>query len=81
MIYNFPSLAFKNRKLIESSFFVGCFHCLKIYKKEEIVQYTDKEQTAICPYCKIDAIIGDNCGFDLNENILQKANKYWCCKI
>ena len=72
-----PTLAFKNRHLIEQSTNVGCMYCGKIYSKTEIKNYTDNQKTCLCPHCNVDAVIGDNCGFDLNEKTLESANKYW----
>lgn len=72
-----PTLAFKNRSMIESSIFAGCMHCCKTFTIAEIKSFTDNNQTCLCPYCNVDSVIGNSCGFDLNENSLQSANKYW----
>lgn len=34
-------------------------------------------ETALCPYCGIDAVIGDGCGLTLDEKILKELNKIW----
>ena len=80
MIAQFPSLAMKNRQLVEQSTNAGCYCCLKIFDSKEIKEYTDEGQTAVCPYCEVDAVVGDMCGFVLNEEILKKAQKYWFAK-
>jgi hypothetical protein len=77
MINLFPKISMKNRRLIESSSMVGCYHCCKLFHPKEIKEYTDNDETCICPYCSIDCIVGDKCGFILEEEILKKANKYW----
>ena len=77
MIFQFPNLAINNRQVIEQSELVGCYHCLKIFEPKEVKEYTDNKKTSICPYCNVDAVIGDKCGFILNEEILIKANKFW----
>lgn len=76
-INQFPQLSMKNRHLIEQSTNAGCFQCCKIYPISEIKNYTDKEKTCICPFCNVDSIVGDNCGFVLNEEILKKAKLFW----
>jgi hypothetical protein len=76
-ITQFPTLAMNNRKLVEQSVKAGCFHCLKIFNVSEIKNYTDNEKTIICPLCGIDSIVGDMCGFELSEEILQKAHQFW----
>lgn len=76
-ISQFPLIAMKNRQIIEQSNNVGCFHCVKIYPKQDIKEYTDKGQTVICPLCEVDSVVGDMCGFELTEDIIKKANEYW----
>jgi hypothetical protein len=34
----------------------------------------------ICPLCGVDSVVGDMCGFELNEDILKKAYKTWYMK-
>ena len=38
----------------------------------EIVNWTDNQQTAVCPYCGVDSVIANP-----NENDLQMLNKYY----
>ena len=33
--------------------------------------------TALCPYCVIDAVIGEGAGYPLTEEFLKKMNAYW----
>lgn len=72
-----PTLTFKNRSLVEQSTNAGCMHCCNIFESNIIKKYTDQEKTCICPICNIDAVIGDICGFELNENSLKTAHQYW----
>jgi hypothetical protein len=67
----------KNKKVIEQSANVGCYCCCKIFDPKEIKQYTDGDQTCICPHCNADCLVGDKSGFILNEEILNSAKKYW----
>ena len=56
----------------------GCFYCLKIFSPTEIADWIeDKSGTAICPYCCIDAIIGESSGFPITEEFLLKMKNYW----
>lgn len=70
----------KNRRLVEQSTKAGCYCCLKIFDVSEIKNYTDEDQTVICPYCEVDAVVGNMCGFALDEAILKKAQQYWFTK-
>jgi len=71
-----PNLFFKNRKFLDSSTIAGCVKCCLTIQSKEIISFTDKEQTCICPKCGHDTIIFDNMEFAINENSLKKANNY-----
>ncbi len=66
-----------NRDLIENSEKCYCFHCKKIIESKEITNYLVDENTALCPYCFVDAIIPDNIDEDINEELIEDMNKYW----
>ncbi len=64
-----------NREEIEHSQYCGCIYCERIYQAEDIDDYIDNGQTALCPYCDCDSVIGDGSGIELNEKLLDKLNK------
>ena len=47
-----------HRVELEASPVCGCFYCQAIFPPGEITQWIDDEQTALCPKCDIDAVIG-----------------------
>lgn len=53
----FHSLAKNNKGLIQFFGEGNCFHCLKTCSSSEINEWTDSENTAICPHCGIDSIL------------------------
>ncbi len=55
----------------------GCFFCLKIFSPKEIVDWIDKDDTALCPHCSIDAVIGESSGFPITEEFLEKMRDCW----
>ena len=56
----------------------GCFYCLKIFSPQEIVEWIeDAEGTAICPYCGIDAVIGESSGFPITKEFLNEMMQHW----
>ena len=65
-----------NRRLIEHDKRCGCFHCLKVFDTKEL-EWVDFGLTALCPYCGIDAVIGERAGYPLTEEFLQKMRDYW----
>ena len=55
----------------------GCFYCLKIFSPTEILDWIDDNNTAICPYCGIDSVIGESCGYPITTNFLNDMNSHW----
>ena len=41
----------------------GCFYCLSIFDPREIVEWVPMENTALCPYCGVDSVIGAYSGY------------------
>lgn len=66
-----------HRKQLENSTVCGCFFCLEIFSPKEIHEWVDNDDTALCPYCGIDSVLGDSSGFPITEEFLRKMRKYW----
>jgi hypothetical protein len=72
----------KHRAEIEASAVCGCFYCKKTFAPSEIKDWTDTgnplpAQTALCPHCGIDSVIGDKSGFTITPTFLTEMNKAW----
>ena len=71
-----------NRKEVAESQQCGCFCCLAIFFPEKIFQWIDEDkngvgQTARCPFCGIDSIIGSRAGYPMTREFLVQMEKYW----
>ncbi len=71
-----------HRAEIEASALCGCFHCRRTFAPGEIDEWTDEdrppqEQTALCPRCGIDSVIGDKSGFPLTIEFLRAMKRKW----
>ncbi len=56
----------------------GCFYCLNIFNPKEIeVWLNETGGTALCPYCCVDAIIGESSGYPVTVEFLKKMHDYW----
>ena len=64
-----------NRGEIESSNNCGCISCRRIFPASEVEDYIDRGATAMCPYCDIDAVIGDASGIKITNELLAELNK------
>ena len=55
----------------------GCFSCCRVYNASEVVDYVDNGETAVCPHCGIDSVIGDASGIDLTPQFLNAMLRRW----
>ena len=70
-----------HRDQLENDTVCGCFYCLKIFNPKEIHEWIrfdgDKSDTAFCPNCGIDSVIGESSGFPITKDFLKQMNDYW----
>lgn len=71
-----------HRTEIENSYLCGCFHCRSVFRSNKIREWTDvskpmPEQTALCPHCGIDSVVGDDSGFEITDEFLAKMCQKW----
>lgn len=67
-----------NRREVEASRFCCCISCRRRFKPSEIDAYADGGDTAVCPYCDCDAVLGEACGIGLTDELLEQLHdKYF----
>ena len=67
-----------NKKELEHSKKCGCFHCLAVFSPKKIDRWIDsRADTALCPFCGIDAVIGDASGYLVTKAFLKVMHDYW----
>ena len=71
-IYHYSS---QHRALLQQSERCGCFYCLEIFNYSEIEDWCDDEQTAMCPHCGIDAVLGSASVEALIPELLQAMHR------
>src|SRR5215469_2369495 len=69
--------ASQHRSELEKSSLCGCFYCMEQFLPNEIDEWTDGDQTAMCPLCGIDSVIGSAAGFPISKEFLSRMHKYW----
>lgn len=72
----------RHRAEIVSSESCGCFYCCSVFPPDRITEWIDDDpeglgQTALCPHCGIDSVIGDRSGFEINPEFLRRMKTYW----
>ena len=60
----------------------GCFYCLAVFPPSAIEEWVDTDehevgQTALCPQCGIDAVIGSKSGYPITKAFLQAMEEHW----
>ena len=65
----------RNRKEIEASDNCVCISCCEIFYAAAVEDYIDEGETALCPICGIDAVIGDCTGISMDTETVNELNK------
>jgi hypothetical protein len=50
-------LSFRNRSALSKSNICSCFYCLSKISPNEIKEWIDDDETALCPKCGIDSLV------------------------
>lgn len=69
-----------NRSLAAHARRCGCFHCGSMFDYVEIEKWleeADGEDTVLCPYCEVDAVIVGTDEFPLSTALLSKLYMEW----
>lgn len=75
----------KHQTEIRASKMCGCFYCRAVFGPDEILDWVGEhvrnlyeEDTALCPRCGIDSVIGDKSGYPVAlPDFLTDMHAYW----
>ena len=67
----------KHRAEIEASTRCGCFFCFRTFHSAEIKVWTDGNQTALCPRCGVDSVIGSASKHRLDDAFLRGMHAHF----
>lgn len=71
----------RHREEVLASDLCGCFYCLAIFPPSEIEDWVDEwegvGQTALCPRCGIDSVIGSESGYPNTQEFLARMQAHW----
>jgi hypothetical protein len=70
-------LSSHNRQQIAQSEVCGCFYCLAVFGPSEIEKWVDNNDTALCPKCGIDSVLGSASGFPIGKKFLHRMKVRW----
>ncbi len=66
-----------HRAELAASAVCGCFYCLSTYEPAGIAEWVDDDQTALCPRCGIDSVIGSASGYPITAAFLKAIHAHW----
>jgi len=68
-----------NRRDVAASHSCGCFYCLSEFGPSEVVDWVpdDEGDTAVCPRCGIDSVLGSASGYPVTPMFLHEMHEYW----
>ena len=75
--------SFRHREEVVASDKCGCFYCCEIFPPSAITEWVDEDettgigQTALCPLCGIDAVIGSASGYPITDKFLSAMQAHW----
>lgn len=69
----------KNKDEVMKSNTCGCFYCREMFAPSEIKEWIDDKggDTAQCPYCMIDSVIGDASRIKITKKLLEEMYEYF----
>lgn len=79
---NATELSFKNAHLIDDDTDCSCYYCCTSYKGSEITEYFDDGLTAMCPRCRVDAVLPEHFTRErlegiYKENFTSRRSEYY----
>ena len=54
----------------------ACFFCFRTFVAKDITSWIDQNQTALCPKCGIDSVLGSASGHSIDDRFLRKLHQH-----
>jgi len=71
----------RHRAEIQASARCGCYFCFHTFPHTAIKAWVDSDQTALCPACGIDAVIGDASNHRLDNKFLRQMHTHFFSSV
>ena len=65
-----------HRSYLEKARICGCFYCFSEFPIQQIAEWIDADQTALCPRCGVDAVLGFGTPA-ADEELLHAMHEHW----
>lgn len=67
----------RHRAEVEASSRCACFFCFRTFKGAEVTAWTDGNQTALCPKCGVDSVLGSASKHRLDDPFLRGMHQHF----
>jgi hypothetical protein len=68
---------FKNRSEIAKSVLCHCIYCKEASPSSHVDEWADEGETALCPKCGVDSMVGDASGYEMTVPLLSALQDFW----
>lgn len=68
--------AARHRVELEASATCGCFSCFRRFPTADIKAWVEDNQTALCPHCGLDTVLGSASPYQLSDQFLRRMNQH-----
>ncbi|MBA3538634.1 MAG: cytoplasmic protein [Deltaproteobacteria bacterium] len=69
--------ASKHRVEVQASDLCACFFCFRRFAPASIKAWIEGDQTALCPHCGLDAVLGSASPFRFDDGFLRKMHQHY----
>ena len=69
--------ASQHRVELEASTRCGCFFCFKTFPPTSIKSWIDAKQTALCPACGVDSVLGSASSVRIDDTFLRNMHRHF----
>ena len=66
-----------HRTELEAAEGCACYFCFKKFATAQIKTWVDGNQTALCPHCGLDAVLGSGEGFRIDDRFLRRMHQHY----
>jgi hypothetical protein len=67
----------RHRAEIEASPSCACFFCFRKFPSNEITKWVDANQTALCPKCGVDSVLGSASNLRMDDTFLRGMHTHF----
>ncbi|MEO8699148.1 MAG: cytoplasmic protein [Kofleriaceae bacterium] len=69
--------ASRHRAELEASGHCACFFCFKKFPTSDIKTWIEANQTALCPHCGLDSVLGSGTDHRIDDQFLRKMHQHY----